>query len=114
MSEVKFVSYTGKYPNLCDGVLTVTIDGKEYKFGHEEGAFDWTTCKYNDDNFEKFWRSGGHGRVEEDDFGCLYPVEGDWELSIDCEYPDSIKNALVDLIRVFNENVEPGCCGGCI
>ena len=33
-SRVKFISYTGEYPNLCSGVLTLEIDGKEYKFGH--------------------------------------------------------------------------------
>ena len=32
--RVKFVSYTGEYPNLCDGVLTLEIDGVQYKFGH--------------------------------------------------------------------------------
>ena len=31
-SRVKFISYTGEYPNLCSGVLTLEIDGKEYKF----------------------------------------------------------------------------------
>lgn len=27
---VEFVSYTGKYPNLCSGVLTLKINGKTY------------------------------------------------------------------------------------
>ena len=25
-SRVKFISYTGEYPNLCSGVLTLEID----------------------------------------------------------------------------------------
>lgn len=33
-NRVKFVSYTGKSPNLCSGVLTLKIDGTQYKFGH--------------------------------------------------------------------------------
>ena len=33
-SRVKFISYTGEYPNLCSGVLTLEIDGVQYKFGH--------------------------------------------------------------------------------
>ena len=28
---IKFISYTGEYPNLCRGTLTVEIDGKEVK-----------------------------------------------------------------------------------
>lgn len=31
--HVNFVSYTGSYPNLCSGVLTLEIDGKEITFG---------------------------------------------------------------------------------
>ena len=34
INHVKFISYTGKYPNLCSGILTLEIDGKEYKFGN--------------------------------------------------------------------------------
>lgn len=32
--KIEFVDYNGEYPTLCSGVLTVLIDGKEYKFGH--------------------------------------------------------------------------------
>lgn len=28
---VEFVSYTGEYPNLCSGILTVKIDGEIVK-----------------------------------------------------------------------------------
>ena len=31
--NVKFVSYTGEYPNLCSGTLTLEIKGKKYRFG---------------------------------------------------------------------------------
>ena len=43
---IKFISYTGKYPNLCSGVFTVEIDGKEYKFGHESADYDWKNNCY--------------------------------------------------------------------
>lgn len=33
-SHVKFISYTGKWPNLCSGILTLEIDGKEVQFGY--------------------------------------------------------------------------------
>ena len=31
--NVKFVSYDGRFPNLCSGSLVLEIDDKEYKFG---------------------------------------------------------------------------------
>lgn len=31
--HVKFISYTGKYPNLCCGDLTLEIDGEKVIFG---------------------------------------------------------------------------------
>lgn len=36
MSNIKFISYTGEYPNLCRGVLTLKIDGKILRFGYGE------------------------------------------------------------------------------
>lgn len=33
-SHVKFISYTGKYPCLCSGILTLEIDGKKVRFGY--------------------------------------------------------------------------------
>ena len=32
--HVEFISYTGRYPNLCSGILTLRIDGKEVTFGY--------------------------------------------------------------------------------
>ena len=31
--NIEFVSYTGEYPNLCNGILTLKIDNKIVKFG---------------------------------------------------------------------------------
>lgn len=33
--DIKFISYTGKYPNLCDGILTLEIDGEQVSFGYD-------------------------------------------------------------------------------
>ena len=33
--HVEFVNYTGSFPNLCRGVLTLNIDGEIVKFGHD-------------------------------------------------------------------------------
>lgn len=54
--NVQFVSYTGKYPNLCGGILTLIICGKEYVFGHDYSKFEsWKTDGHN----PSFWSSGG-------------------------------------------------------
>ena len=34
-TNIEFVSYTGAYPNLCSGILTMKVNGKEYEFGHD-------------------------------------------------------------------------------
>lgn len=113
--EIEFISYTGKYPSLCVGVLTVKLDGEVYKFGHESDSYDFRTCKYKDDNFSEFWTSGG--RIYGDDFGCfLHPAQGAWQID-DGEhkdYPEFIKSKLPELIELFNAHVPAGCCGGCI
>lgn len=119
-SRVKFISYTGEYPNLCSGVLTLEIDGKEYKFGHnymnhhyDEKTKTWS---YTDEdpehpNFNSFWISGG--RVIHDDDWNFEVVSGEWEIDVE-ELPEQFKELADEIDRVFNENVEYGCCGGCI
>ena len=37
---VEFVSYTGEFPNLCRGVLTLRIDGEEVRFGMIMGSLN--------------------------------------------------------------------------
>lgn len=101
---MKFISYTGEYPNLCNGVLTVEIDGKEVKFGHDY-------CQPDDNNYEKFWTSGGSVSFDED-----YNEEVEtnaWELDIS-ELDEKFWDIANDLIDIFNENVKYGCCGGCV
>lgn len=118
-SRVKFISYTGKWPNLCSGVLTLEIDGKEYKFGHNysnyhivdgEGVF--TDEDPNNPNFNSFWSSGGcvTGGAPDWDFEVHH---AEWEIDVD-EIPPQFQELASEIDTVFNENVEWGCCGGCI
>ena len=99
-SHVKFVSYTGEYPNLCSGILTLEIDGIEYTFGSE----------YNrpKPDFKRFWYSGG-GIT--DDYNST--IEEEWEVDVD-DLPEQFRKYAAEIDRVFNDNVEWGCCGGCI
>lgn len=61
--HVNFVSYTGEWPNLCSGVLTLEIDGKEITFGYGFNSKDKPT-------YRPFWSSGG---------GLMPNYEGAWQ-----------------------------------
>ena len=98
-THVKFVNYTGSYPNLCSGILTLEIDGLEYTFGWE----------YNKPiDFRPFWYSGGGiTNNYESTYG------GEWKIDVN-NLPEQFRKYAQEIDRVFNENVEWGCCGGCI
>ena len=91
VEHVKFVSYTGKYPNLCSGNLTLLIDGETVKF---DGIKD------------RFWESGG---FISDDYEDVYKEE--WIISID-DLPEKYRKYAYEIDRVFNAHVPHGCCGG--
>lgn len=112
MSEkIEFVSYDGKYPQLCNGKLVVKIDGKEISFG------DTHICDFEKDKtpaeYPRFWCSGGSFRFSKD-FTDYQIVHSDWELmGREKDYPAEIWKLLPDILQVMNENVDGGCCGGC-
>ena len=99
-NHVEFIDYTGRYPNLCSGVLTLEIDGKIYKFGYEE--------KYG-----CFWRSGGGCGFKDQVNWEYYVNHGEWVINVE-ELPEELKKYALEIDKVFNENVEQGCCGGCL
>lgn len=111
--KIEFVSYDGAYPNLCSGTFVVKLDGVETSFGSQ---FLWEYEKKAGKvppTYPKFWTSGG-GVAFDEDWSEIVSV-GDWELMFDeKDYPPEIAAAMSELIRVFNENVPPGCCGGCV
>lgn len=88
---VEFISYNGKWPCLCMGTLTIKVDGKTYWLKHAMVS------------------GGGICRNEEWD---MWTEEGDWEVNLD-EYPELVPYK-EEITRIVNENVEHGCCGGCI
>ena len=102
-TNVKFISYTGCYPNLCRGVLTLEIDDVEYKFGHDSNVYrSWET----DGNFDKFWFSGGGLDSN------YYTYKGEWEIDVKL-IPEQFRKYAAEIDEVFNSNVPFGCCGGC-
>lgn len=102
--HVKFVSYDGKWPNLCSGTLVLNIDGKDYSFG----------CSYGEGkepDFEcKFWHSGGSLIANEN---CIFTItHNPWEIAKK-KIPEQFQKYAEEIEEEFNDNVEYGCCGGC-
>ena len=88
---VEFVSYDGKWPCLCFGTLIIKVDGKTYSF---KNAMMSGGCICNDGEWN------------------MWAEQGDWEISLE-EFPE-LEPYKEEITRVVNENVEQGCCGGCI
>lgn len=114
MSKIEFVRYEGSYPNFCRGELFVKIDGVTTHFGSGWYDEEGKAQQYDDYGFPvypRFWRSGGWVEWDPDEeIG-----EAPWELDIyEEEWDDDMRCLLPELLRIFNENVKWGCCGGCI
>ena len=110
---IEFISYNGSYPALCHGKLVVKIDGREVSFGKTKKFWGWEKDEELAD-YPRFWRSGGGVGFDED---WIEFVDGpcDWEITgSKKDYPPEIWKILPDILRVMNENVEGGCCGGCV
>lgn len=126
----EFVSYEGKFPNLCEGLLVVRIDGRLYAFS-----------PYYDSMYRSFWNRFNRTEALEDD--SITKVSGfylrsggyiDW--GEDGENPKIVKRKWIiddkamklengvrftlsgeqksELEKVINQNIELGCCGGCV
>lgn len=95
--HVEFVKYTGRYPNLCNGILTLKIDGEEVRFG----------SNYHDKTLEygRFWKSGGS-------CGRSSTSTSEWVVDV-AELPEQYRRYAAEIDTVFNANIEHGCCGGC-
>ena len=93
----EFVSYSGKWPNLCSGTLTLRIDGKEEVFGYDSPN-------------GVFWSSGGACYFVDDDTRIEHDA---WQLREDM-LPERFQKYKEEMLQVFNDNVEFGCCGGCL
>jgi hypothetical protein len=94
--RIMFVSYTGAYPNLCSGVLTLEVDGRKAVFGGYSlisGGSVW----FDNDWSEHVDRGGWRVRDE-----CWPPID---------VLPESLRD---EAIRVINDNIDYGCCGGCV
>lgn len=99
MKEMKVskINYDGCYPNLCSGILTVTTSDND---GNEK---EWI--------FPNFCMKSGGSVSFNDEMDELVDC-GEWSIS---EFPDGFPEDLEqDVEKMVNQEVECGCCGGCV
>lgn len=94
-NHVKFISYTGRYPNLCSGDLTLEIDGEIATFGY--GFTSKDKPKY-----DTFWSSGGC--VSFDEHLGVNVDKGSWEIDAN-RLPEQFRKYAMEIDQVFNDNV---------
>jgi len=89
------IKYNASYPSLCSGNLVVIIDGNTWNFP------------------ENCLISGGSVSISLgfiDDYDEI--LEGEWSIE---KWPDNFPEDLKEaVIREVNNQIEWGCCGGCI
>ena len=106
--DIKFVSYTDSPPSQwCNGKLKLIVNGKTVVFGGYNEPYEENGILY----VMRFWDSGGDCYCDEN---CSYALSGPWQLVDADSLPDWLKPYAEELIAVMNDNVDWGCCGGCI
>ena len=128
---IEFVSYDGEFPNLCEGLLVVRIDGRMYALGpySDRSLYRWFWSRYNrteileDDSITKvsgfYLRSGGYIDWGEDGENPKI-VQGEWTIDDETmKLENGVRFILSgeqksELEKVINQNIEFGCCGGCV
>lgn len=92
MANIEFIGYDGEYPCLCYGTLKIKVDDKEYDLEH-------------------VMISGGRVYATED-YSDMWTEQDDWKLDLS-SYPE-LEPYKEEITKLVNDNVEKGCCGGCI
>ncbi len=100
MKHVQFVSYTGAWPNLCYGILTLIIDGETVTFG--------PATSVEKPMYDRFWCSGG---------SCNWATgevtKRGWCVCVD-ELPVQYQAYADEIQQLMDDNIPHGCCGGCL
>lgn len=89
---VKFISYSGRYPNLCSGKLKIEVNNKAYEFDH-------ILCSGGSVSFTRDWDE--------------IVTSGMWSIDED-KLPKELKGLINEITECVNCNVLKGCCGGCV
>ena len=98
--DIKFINYTGRYPNLCSGILTLQVNDKVYEFGYGKPH-------------KPFWSTGGSCGFRGNDYDNAYVTKGKWIID-GAELPKELQRYAKIITELFNEKVSFGCCGGCL
>lgn len=89
---LEFVSYDGRFPNLCSGILVLRLDGELITFK------SYSLCSGGSGSFDKDWN-------EE-------VTDGSWYIS---EFPKKFPKELQEqAVKLVNDNVPWGRCDGCV
>ena len=100
MNHITFVSYTGKFPSLCCGILKLVIDGETVTFG--------PSTSVEKPMYDRFWRSGGYTNWITEEV-----VRRGWCVCAD-ELPEQYRAYAYEIQEVMDANIPHGCCGGCL
>lgn len=93
--KFEFISYSGKYPNLCFGTLVFKFNGRLI-------------------SGDVVLHSGGNAGF--DSAGNEYVEKGPWKSVLSWDFKDypELNEWGIELLQMINENVPFGCCGGCL
>ena len=112
---INMVSPTEKEIKRVCEETNISDDFIRYSLDYEEKA----RIDIEDDGtivrqyYPPFWMSGGSVWFDGD--WMDHTEYGDWVYDEALEdYPEFDEEDIEELMRVFNENVPQGCCGGCI
>ena len=94
MKEEIKIEYDGKWPCLCMGHLKVFIGETSYDFGN-------------------YVLNSGGGIHRNEDWD-MWTTEGPWGIDEEEIPKDFPKDRIDDLLKVINDTIPHGCCGGCI
>ena len=110
--DIKFISYSGEWPTLCYGLLVLEVNGKQMSFGSDVLII---SEKHDTVNYPRFWKSGGGVSFDEDWNDFVWQGEWEWDYTTnEARLPKEIIDNKDAIMRVFNDNVPYGCCGGCV
>jgi len=86
------IKYNGSYPNLCRGNLVVIIDNTEWSFP------DYCLSSGGFVSFDSKWNAN--------------VTDGPWDVT---DWPDGFPEIMkLHVVRLINDEISHGCCGGCI
>jgi len=89
--DLEFISYDGKFPNLCRGKLLIRLHGQQWGLRLKSGG----VARSYGDNVEHI-------------------VQGPWQLEEDLLPDDFPRDLIPAVLLLVEKRVPRGCCAGCL